>query len=588
MPKTSIEHSLVEQIKAGSGFLRGTIVEELTDENPSFSKENVVVLKFHGITEEDDRDVRAGLPADASPDVIFMVRAAIPGGVLTADQYLALDRLADQAGNGTLRLTTRQTVQFHHTRKTDLAALIRTLNEHLVITLGASGDAVRNVMSCPAPFPDRAALGLAAFAERIADHFRPRTRAYYEIWMNGERVVTAAAADEEPFYGKTYLPRKFKIGLAFPEDNCIDVYSQDVGIVADMRSGSLEGFTLLVGGGLGRTHGRLDTFPRLADPLCFVAPDDLLEVLEGIVGLQRDFGDRVDRKQARLKYLIDHWGVGIFKDALEQRLGRRLATPRALAWTGADDHLGVHRQDGDRWFIGVPIEGGRIADRGDVRLRTGLRAVAERFRPGIRLTPGQSLLLTDLTDRQRADVLSTLEDHGVLPAGRVPPVVLHSMACPALPTCPLAVTESERVLPEVTRALQAELDALGIGDESIRVRMTGCPNGCARPYTAEIAFVGRRKSSYDVHVGGSTLGTRLNVLLAENVARENLVRLLSPILAAYRDDRYDGETFGDFCLRSGVGSGEAADRGERFPIPTPDPIDLGDHRPSPIHGVTLP
>ncbi|NOY55938.1 MAG: NADPH-dependent assimilatory sulfite reductase hemoprotein subunit [Actinobacteria bacterium] len=585
---TSIEHSLVEQIKAGSGFLRGTIVRELDDEKPSFSKENVVVLKFHGITEEDNRDVRADLAPGANPDVIFMVRAAIPGGVLTTEQYLALDRLADQAGNGTLRLTTRQAVQFHHARKTDLATLIRTLNQRLVTTLGASGDAVRNVMSCPAPLPDRARVGLATFAEQIADHFRPRTRAYYDIWMNGERAVTAAAADEEPLYGRTYLPRKFKIGLAFPEDNCIDVYSQDVGIIADVRSGSLEGFTLLVGGGLGRTHGRPDTFPRLADPLCFVAPEDLLEVLEGIVGIQKDFGDRLDRKQARLKYLIDHWGVDIFKDALEQRLGRRLAAPQPLSWTDADDHLGVHRQDAGRWFVGVPIEGGRIADRGDVLLRTGLRAVAERFRPGFRLTPGQNLLLTDLTDRERVDVVSTLEDHGVLPAGRIPPVILHSMACPALPTCPLAVTESERVLPEVTRALQTELDALGIGEESIRVRMTGCPNGCARPQSAEIAFVGRRKGRYDVHVGGSALGTRLNVLLAENVAREDLVHLLSPILTAYRDDRFDGETFGDFCLRSGVGDAESADRDERFPIPTPDPIDLDEYRPSPIHGATLP
>ncbi|NIA24599.1 MAG: NADPH-dependent assimilatory sulfite reductase hemoprotein subunit [Gammaproteobacteria bacterium] len=583
---TSIEHSLVEQIKAGSGFLRGTVVEELSDERPSFSRENVVTLKFHGITEEDDRDVRSGLPTGASPDVIFMVRAVIPGGVLTADQYLAFDALADQAGNGTLRLTTRQAVQFHHTRKTDLSSLIRTLNEHLVTTFGASGDAVRNVMSCPAPFSDRTDTGLVTFAERIADHFRPRTRAYYEIWMNGERAVTAAV--QEPLYGKTYLPRKFKIGLAFPEDNCIDVYSQDVGIVADIRSGSLEGFTLLVGGGLGRTHGRPDTFPRLADPLCFVAPDELLEVLTAIVGLHRDFGDRVDRRQARLKYLIDHWGVDIFKDALEQRVGRRLADPKLLSWTGADDHLGVHRQDDHRWFLGVPIEAGRITDRGDVLLRTGLRAVVERFRPGIRLTPGQNLLLTDLTDTARAHVTSTLEDHGVLPAGRIPPVVLHSMACPALPTCPLAVTESERVLPEVTRALQAELEALGIGEEGIRVRMTGCPNGCARPYTAEIALVGRRKGAYDVHLGGSTLGTRLNVLLAENVAEENLVSLLSPILATYRDGRYEGETFGDFCRRSGVGSGERADRGDQFPVATSDPIDATDRPQSPIHGATLP
>lgn len=584
---TSTEHSLVEQIKAGSGFLRGTIVEELADPGPSFSKENIVVLKFHGITGEDNRDVRSELPAGASPDAIFMVRATIPGGALTADQYLTLDRLADEAGNGTLRLTTRQTVQFHHTRKADLAALIRTLNQHLITTLGSSGDAVRNVMRCPAPFPDRAGIGLAGFAARIADHFRPRTPAYYEIWMNGERAVTAAAPDQDPIYGKTYLPRKFKIGLAFPGDNCIDVYSQDVGIVAAVRSGSLKGFTLLVGGGLGRTNGRPETFPRLADPLCFVAPEELLDVLEAIVGLHRDFGDRLDRKQARLKYLIDHWGVGIFKAAVEQRLGRRLAAPLPLSWTGADDHLGTHRQDGNRWFIGVPIQGGRIADRGDVRLRTGLRLVVERHRPGIRLTPGQSLLLTDLTDSSRAAVLSTLEDHGVLPAHRVPAVALHSMACPALPTCPLAVTESERVLPEVTRALQAELDALGIGEESIRVRMTGCPNGCARPYTAEVAFVGRRKGSYDVHVGGSPLGTRLNLLLAENVPRDDLVPLLSPILAAYRDRRRDGETFGDFCLRNEAGGAAATERVEPSALPTPDPIEPDVPRPSPIPGAPL-
>jgi sulfite reductase (ferredoxin) len=542
--------SEVEVVKAESRHLRGRLSEELGDGNPMFSAPSTHLLKFHGIYQEDDRSVRAErLRRRLDPDWIFMVRASVPGGALTAEQWLAMDRLADEVGNGTLRITSRQGIQWHHTRKGGLAALIATLDRYLLTTLGACGDVVRNTVACPAPLQGRALV--RPYVEALAAHFRPRTRAYYEIWIDGEPAVTAEEpAGEEPVYGATYLPRKFKIAFAFPGDNCVDVYSDDVGIVPHLGGDGILGFTLLAGGGMGRSHNKPDTFPRLADPLCWVEPDRMLEVVEAIVGIQRDFGERGDRKHARLKYLIEYWGLADFRRAVERRLGFRLADPLPLDWRGADDHLGWQLQEDGRWLLGIAVENGRVKDTPDLRLRTALRRVVEAFGPGIRLTPGQSLLLTGIAAKDRAPITDLFAQHSVPMAASIPPVIRSSMACVALPTCGLAVAEAEGALPRVIRQLHARLAGLGLGDEELHVRMTGCPNGCARPYTAEIGLVGRRTGRYDIHIGGSPLGTRLNTLVAENVPEGQLVETLWPLLASYRDARRPGERLGDFFHRT--------------------------------------
>ena len=551
--------SKVEGTKAASNQLRGTIGEELSDGTPRFSPESQQLLRFHGIYQQDDRDVRTERKRQGlDVDHICMVRVSIPGGILTAEQYLAMDTLCDAVASGTLRITSRQGIQYHFVRKGDLHSLLATLNHHLVTTLGACGDVVRNIMCCPAPLADRQRADVAPYVQEVARRFRPRTQAYYELWLDGERAVTAMepgeAPGEEPLYGTAYLPRKFKIGFAFPGDNCIDVYSNDIGVVPvlDGDGESLRGFTVLVGGGMGKNHTKPDTFPRLADPLATVAPEELMEVLATIIGVQRDHGDRHDREHARLKYLIHEWGIDRFRAEVALRLGRSLPAPEPVVFEAADDHLGWHPQSDGRWFLGVKIENGRIVDRGAVRVRSGLRAVVERFAPGVRLTAREDILLTDLADRDRPDVEALLGDYGVLPAEQWVAIKRNSFACPALPTCGLALTESERALPGVLDELEVELDALGLAGLDLHVRMTGCPNGCSRPYTTEIGLVGRGKKNYDIHLGGEPVGIRLNDIFAENVPRDELVNVLRPVLAHYRDQRQSEERFGDFCHRQGV------------------------------------
>lgn len=535
-----------EDVKRASAGLRGTLAASLADPGSPFGDDDAVVLKFHGIYQQDDRDVRSERRARGlGQDWIYMIRSAIPGGVVTPEQYLVFDALADEVGNGTLRITTRQGIQWHHVRKEGLRPLLATLDRHLVTTLAACGDVVRNVVSCPAPLPGRAEL--TDTARLLADHFRPRTSAYYEVWIDGERAVTAeapVAPAVEPVYGDAYLPRKFKIALAPESDNCVDVHSDDVGIVAVDG-----GYTILVGGGLGRAHNKPETYPRLADPFCRAERDELVEVVTAIVTVQRDHGDRSDRAHARLKYLIDDWGLDRFRGAVEERLGRPLPPAGAPVWTGADDHLGWHRDVDGGWFLGLAVENGRITDAGTAPLRTGLRTVVREVAPTVTLTPHQNVILGGLDDAGRAEIEGILASHGIPLPREVPVTIRHAMACVALPTCALAVTDAERALPRVVRRLHAELADLGLADDTIRVRMTGCPNGCARPYTAEIGLVGRRKGRYDIHLGADALGTRLNVLVAEAVPEEEIVPTLRPLLAAYRDGRAPGESFGDFCHR---------------------------------------
>jgi sulfite reductase (ferredoxin) len=541
----------VEEVKASSRGLRGALADELAAGDPAFSEESGHLLKFHGMYQQDDRDVRRERTRSGQePDHIFMVRASVPGGALSADQWRAIDHVADAVADGAVRLTSRGGVQLHFVRKGDLQPLIRTLDRHLVTTLAACGDVVRNVVACPAPLADNRQKVLLDLAQRLAVRFRPGTRSYYEVWIDGEQAVSAepTSDEEQPLYGRAYLPRKFKIGLAWPGDNCVDIYSHDLGLVPVPGPGGAEGFAVLVGGGLGASHARPDdTFPRLADPLGWVPADRVEDLAEAVILAFRDLGNREDRKRARLKYVLDALGVDAFRREVEARFGAPMASAPELPELHQHDHLGWHRQDDGRWFLGLPVPSGRVAGP----LRTALTDVVERYGLDLRVTPRQDVLLTGIEGADRPDVVRAFRDHGVALADDLTPVRRLAMACPALPTCGQALAEAERVAPQVITVLEGELARRGLSELDLHVRMTGCPNGCARPYTAEVGIVGRTKTGYDLHLGGAAAGDRLARPVARGVKLADLPAALAPWLDAFVAERRDGESFGDFVHRVG-------------------------------------
>jgi sulfite reductase (ferredoxin) len=546
--------SKVEVIKRESRYLRGTLKEALVDGEAKFSEENVQVLKFHGVYQQDDRDLRAQLKKEGKDrHWIMMVRARIPGGVLTADQYLAFDRIASTLTEyGSIRITTRQTIQLHGVVKDRLKETIREINEVLITTLGGCGDQVRNITCCPAPGDEPFRAQMREDVLALVDRLGAKTHAYHEIWLDGEPVEVGPGETEEPIYGDVYLPRKFKIALAPEGDNCIDVYDNDVGLVAHVEDGHVAGYTVLVGGGMGRTASDPNTYPRLATPMAYVPREEVVDVVTAIVTVQRDFGDRSNRRFARLKYTIDRGGFDWFRGEVEQRLGRTLAPPRTLAWDSGDDHFGWHREGDGVSYLGLFIPQGRVTDTETLPLKSGLRQVVERFRPTVRLTPQQNVILSGIPDDQKAAVEQCLREAGIPLPGAWSLARKRAMACVALPTCGLAVAESERVLPEVVAQFERLFEELGIEDAGITLRMTGCPNGCARPYNANIAFVGRTLGKYDVFLGGSDVGTALNERFQEVVPLDNLVDAVRPVLEAYAKEREPGEPFGDFCRRVGL------------------------------------
>jgi sulfite reductase (ferredoxin) len=539
-----------EQAKIDAHFLRGTLADELETDSVQFSKPATSVLKFHGIYQQDDREARKTGPKQYSA----MVRVGVPGGKLTPEQYLALDRLGD-LGDGSLRITTRQDIQYHYVPKARLRELIRKLNANYLGTLAACGDVVRNVVSCPAPFQNEQRSELLPLVQFLAKSLKPKTTAYYDVWIGGERAASSEATEIEPLYGATYLPRKFKINFTFPGDNTTDMYANDVGIVPYYEQGVLTGFTILAGGGMGQSAGVKASHPRLADPICFVGPtrEELLEVVSAIVTIHRDFGNRTNRKLARLKYVMDAWGPAKFKLELERRVGRELAPPKQLEWHRANDYLGWHKQGEGLWFVGVRVVSGRIKDfSAERQIRSGLRAVVEKFRLEVRLTPQQNLYLAGIEYKDRAEIAALLRSHGIIEPEELPPVLRYAIACPALPTCGQALTESERIMPEVVAEIQAELNAIGLPEEKIQLRTSGCPNGCSRPYTAEIGIVGASVNMYTIYLGASHLGTRLGQVYAERVKRNEIAGLLRPVLERYKDLRHGEEAFGDFCDRVGM------------------------------------
>lgn len=545
--------SKTERIKHGSRQLRGQIAEELQQQSTRFSEEQIQLLKFHGTYQQEDRDQRTARKAAGTEKAYqFMVRSRIPGGVLTADQYLVEDEIAGKYGSGTLRITTRQGIQLHGVLKGNLHATIHEINAALLSTLAACGDVNRNVMACPAPTTDRAHARAHEIAHTLAMHLAPRSHAYHEIWIDGEHMETVQQEEVEPIYGQTYLPRKFKIGVAFPGDNCIDVYTQDVGLVACVEKDQLVGFTVLIGGGMGMTHGKTETYPRTGNPLCYVTADEVVEVVETIVTIQRDYGDRANRKHARMKYVVEERGIPWFRAELEQRLGRPVQDPRPLTWHGVEDHLGWHAQGDGRWYLGISVTNGRVKDEGTVRLRSGLRAVIAEFRPGIHLTAQQNMLLTDIPAAQRRALTQRLAAYGIVTDPSKLGLQRFAMACPSLPTCGLGLAEAERVSPLVVSRIEDELRALGLENEPLSIRMTGCPNGCARPYMGDIGLVGRTKDVYNIYIGGDQANTRMNTLYAQLIHLHDIAATLRPLFTLWRDERHAGEAFGDYAHRVGI------------------------------------
>ncbi len=548
------EGSKVERIKESSHHLRGQIAEELSQDTSHFTEDQIQLMKFHGVYQQENRDVRQQRKAEGTEKAYqFMVRSRIPGGALTAQQYLVQDALADRLGNSTLRITTRQSFQLHGILKGDLHQTIHEINQSLLSTLAACGDVNRNVMACPAPIANRAQARVQEIAHNIAMHLAPRSKAYYELWVDGEKVSTVEDTEEvEPIYGPTYLPRKFKIGVAFPGDNCIDIFTQDIGMIARLADDELVGFTLVIGGGMGMTHGKSETHPLLAQPLCDVTVEQVIPVVETIMTVQRDYGDRKNRKHARMKYVIEDRGIPWFREQVEQRLGYVLNDPSEVVLHDVEDHLGWHQQADGRWFLGLFVANGRIKDTETIRMKSGLRRIMEQFQPGVRLTGQQNILLTDLDTAARKGITAILQEYGIPLDPNAAGTYRFAMACPALPTCGLALAEAERALPAIIEQIEADLHELGLGNEPLSVRITGCPNGCARPYMGDIGIVGRSKDIYNLYIGGDWANTRLNTIYAPSVRLPEIAATIRPLLVLWKDERQGRETFGDFCHRLGV------------------------------------
>ncbi len=549
-----------EIIKENSRLLRGTIAEGLADvATGAISEDDAQLTKFHGTYLQDDRDLR---PERAKKKLekaySFMIRVRVPGGLTTPKQWLALDAIAGTYANGSLRLTTRQAFQFHGVIKSNMKRTMQAINASLLDTLAACGDVNRNVMSAANPYLSKSHAAAEDLAIRISAHLLPQTGAYHEIWLDGEEVDAngrplrkkEAKDEKEPIYGPHYLPRKFKIVIAVPPSNDVDIFAHDLGYIAIVEKGKVVGYNVTVGGGMGMTHGEPDTFPRTADMLGFCTPDQAVDIAEKVVTVQRDWGNRENRKRARLKYTIEDRGLDAFRAELERRLGFALAEPRPYRFTSTGDTIGWQQSADKKWHLTLFIENGRVKDVPEHNLRTALREIAEFHTGAFVLTGNQNLVIANATAKAKAKIDAVLKEHGITPFASSG-LRRNSMACVALPTCGLALAESERYLPHVVTELETMLDRAGLRDDDIVIRMTGCPNGCARPYLAEIGLVGRNPGLYNLYLGAAFDGSRLNKLYAEDIDEGRILGILEPMLQRYAKEREEGERFGDFVIRAG-------------------------------------
>jgi sulfite reductase (ferredoxin) len=560
-----------EGLKERSNYLREPVATELLQETTHFTEDGIQILKFHGSYQQDNRDNRV---KGQEKDYQFMLRTRNPGGFTPPQLYLALDKLSEEYGNHTIRVTTRQGFQLHGVLKKNLKAVFSSIIKNMGSTLGACGDLNRNVMAPPAPYKNRPEYKYALqYANNVADLLTPQTGAYYEIWLDGEKAVSAEedpavkaarqkngngtifSDKEEPIYGSHYMPRKFKCAVTVPGDNSIDLYSQDLSLVViTNEAGELQGFDVFAGGGLGRTHNKEETFARVADEICYVAKDDVYDLVKAIVATQRDFGDRTDRRHARLKYLINDKGVQWFREKVAEYFGKPLEAFKPLPQWKYLDFLGWNEQGDGKLFVGISVNNGRIKDEGSFQLKTALREIVQKYNLPVLATPHQNVLIYDISPDIKQEIQGILDRCGIESETDLDPLVRYGMACPAMPTCGLAITESERVMPSILERIRVLLTKVGLEDEHLVVRMTGCPNGCARPYMAELGFVGSSPESYQIWLGGSPDQTRLAKAIEEKLHVKDFEAFLEPIFVYFKQKRQLSESFGNFCDRVGLES----------------------------------
>ncbi|MDQ0220516.1 assimilatory sulfite reductase (NADPH) hemoprotein subunit [Peribacillus cavernae] len=545
----------VERIKEESNYLRGTLKEVMLEPiSAGIPDDDNRLMKHHGSYLQDDRDLRNERQKQKlEPAYQFMLRVRMPGGVAKPDQWLVMDELAEKYGNGTLKLTTRQTFQMHGILKWNMKKTIQEIHASLLDTIAACGDVNRNVMCISNPDQSEIHSEVYEWSKRLSDYLLPRTRAYHEIWLDEEQVAGTPEVEEaEPMYGPLYLPRKFKIGIAVPPSNDIDVFSQDLGLIAIVEDGKLVGFNVAIGGGMGMTHGDKATYPQLAKVIGFCTPDQILDVAEKTITIQRDYGNRSERKNARFKYTVDRLGLETVKAELENRLGWSLDKAKPYHFDNNGDRYGWVKGIKGKWHFTLFVEGGRVADFDDYKLKTGLREIAKIHTGDIRLTANQNLIIANVSSQKKKQISELIEQYGLTDGKHYSALRRNSMACVALPTCGLAMAEAERYLPALLEKIEAIVDENGLRNEEITIRMTGCPNGCARPALGEIAFIGKAVGKYNMYLGAAFDGSRLSKMYRENINEEEILNELRVILPRYAKERQEGEHFGDFVIRAGV------------------------------------
>ncbi len=544
------KHTDVEKIKIESDYLRGSIVPSL--KNPvtgAVADDDLMLIKFHGIYQQDDRDLRnERRKQKLEPLHSFMIRARVPGGVATAEQYVQMAALANQYSNGSLRLTTRQAFQWHGVFKRNLKTTIAGINKSMLDTIAACGDVNRNVMSNPLPETSKTHAEVYEWSKKISEHLLPKTKAYHEIWLDGEKV----SSTQEPIYGQTYLPRKFKIAIAIPPSNDVDIYANDLGFVAIIEKEKLIGFNVLVGGGMGSSHGDALTYPRVAESIGFCKLDNVLSVAENVVKVQRDYGNREVRKLARLKYTIDRLGLEDFKTKLFAYQGFKLTKARPFKFENNHDRYGWIKDENGLWHLTLYIHSGRIIDSDEKQIFSGLLEIAKIHQGEFRISPNQNLIISNISKETKKKIESLLKKHAISIGKTESPTRLNSLACVAFPTCSLAMAEAERYLPDFISKLDALMETNNILDKPINIRMTGCPNGCARPFLGEIGLVGKAPGKYNLYLGASHTGSRLNKLFKENIDEATILSELEPLIKAYAETSLKGEFFGDFVIRKNI------------------------------------